>query len=542
MTKGIRRSGFILPRPAFRVGFQVALLALGWAVALLLAFHPMLLSGLALIPGDLGDARLINYFLEHTWRWLLRDPLHRDLWSPPVFYPATNTGAYSDILVSAGPFYWCWRAAGFPMDTAFQLWLLTVSSLNYLAMYAFLARVLRLRGLAPALGAVLFTAGNSRVAEIVHPQLYPHFFTVVAVYALVRFFETADAPARTMRPGWWFGAFCAASVLQIYASFYLGWFLGLALLVAAVAACVRAPTRRALFGALKRCRLSVAAWSAASAALAAPLAWHYVLAACEVGVRDVYGVLSGLPTPWAWFLIDETSWLYGWVPFLRAVPGKPGWFQLGVGFLTPALGVWGLWRMRRSPIGYFILVAAAALAVLATAVGPVTLWYVVYFGVPGGAAVRAGFRVCLLVLFALSAGAACFVHERKRLWVAAALALVCVLEQGRTPPTFKKQDSRDRVAELAARVPPDCRTFFYTPRGDPDSYLQQAFVQVDAMWAGLQVGKPTINGYSGNIPPHYPFLIAILRDGEDLSGWEAALDAWCKLHGVDRASVEWVHD
>src|SRR5204862_5001643 len=99
----------------------------------------------------------------------------------------------------------------------------------------------------------------------------------------------------------------------------------------------RPPTRRALFGVLRRRWRPVLIGSAASAVMAALLAWHYLLAAREVGVRDVYAVLGGLPSPWAWFLIDPTSWLYGWVSFLHAVPGAPGWNQLGVGFVTPAL-------------------------------------------------------------------------------------------------------------------------------------------------------------------------------------------------------------
>src|SRR5438034_10739177 len=107
-----------------------ALFLLGWASGLLLAFYPVLLTGFARIPGDHGDGRLINYLLEHGWRWLCREPLHRQLWDLPIFYPTPNTGAYSDILISAGPLYWPWRALGLAPETAFQLWMLAVASLN----------------------------------------------------------------------------------------------------------------------------------------------------------------------------------------------------------------------------------------------------------------------------------------------------------------------------------------------------------------------------------------------------------------------------
>ena len=226
---------------------------------------------------------------------------------------------------------------------------------------------------------MLFTAGNSRVAEIVHPQLYVHFYTVVAVYALVRFFEAgADAVPRRPSAGAWFGVFCLASVLQIYASFYLGWFLMLGLIVAAVVACSRRTTRRALSGVSRKRWKAIAGWAAASAALTTPLAWHYLLAAREVGVRDWWAVASGLPSPPAWFLLDRTSWLYGRLPLIHATPGEVGMEQLGVGFAAPLLAVLGLWRKRNEPIFYYLLTTAAALVVLVTAVGPVTAWIAVY--------------------------------------------------------------------------------------------------------------------------------------------------------------------
>jgi hypothetical protein len=519
---------------------HAALLLLGGAAALLLAFHPMLFSGLTQIPGDLGDARLINYLLEHSWRWLLREPLHRDIWSPPVFYPATNTAAYSDLLLSAAPFYWCWRVIGFPPATAFSCWLLTVSSLNYLTMYVFLARGLRLRSLAAALGALLFTAGNFRAAELLHPQLYVHFYTVVAVYALVRFFETAaGSTSSRLSPGAWYGVFCLDCVLQIYASFYLGWFLVLGLLVAAVVACSRTSTRQALFRALRQQRWALTGWTAVAALLTAPLAWHYLLAARDVGMRDWGGVTAGLPLPQSWFLIAPGNWLYDRIPWLIGRDNEP---SLGVGLLTTFLATWGLWQARKKPAVFFLLWTAVGMILLATRLGPITFWFVVYLGVPGGAAVRAAYRIGLMVLFAAAVGAACFIHERKRVGAAAVLALLCLLEQGRTPPTFSKDESRRRIQQTAARVPPGCRAFLYTPRGDPDNLVEVAAAHLDAMGAELETGVPTINGYSGNFPPHYPFANPLIRKDQDLDDMRARLKDWCERHGLDTDSVAWIHD
>src|SRR5260370_254542 len=121
-----------------------------WLAGLLVAFYPVLFTGFARTPGDLGDARLVNFLLEHDWRWLTGRAGHRDLWSPPVFYPAAHTAAYSDLLLSALPFYAPWRLLGLPPDTPFQLLLLTAVPLHFWSPPAPLARCLPLPACRPS--------------------------------------------------------------------------------------------------------------------------------------------------------------------------------------------------------------------------------------------------------------------------------------------------------------------------------------------------------------------------------------------------------
>src|SRR5436190_653622 len=73
------------------------------AIGLLMAHHPMLLSGLRRVQVDVGDSRLINYLLEHNYRWYRGDPNHAEFWDPPFFYPARNIAAYSDTLLGIAP-------------------------------------------------------------------------------------------------------------------------------------------------------------------------------------------------------------------------------------------------------------------------------------------------------------------------------------------------------------------------------------------------------------------------------------------------------
>src|SRR5207249_279573 len=162
--------------------------------------------------------------------WLLRRPAHADLWSPPFFHPEPNVGAYSDVLLSAGPLYWPWRLLGLSPETSFQLCLFAAVSLNYLALYLFGRRCLGLPPPAAAFAAFLFAFASPRLSHMVHLQLHLHFYTVLCLYALFRLLsdEGPSGPGRRRR---WVPLFLFGLVAQLYGSFYLGWLLGLALAV-----------------------------------------------------------------------------------------------------------------------------------------------------------------------------------------------------------------------------------------------------------------------------------------------------------------------
>jgi hypothetical protein len=515
----------------------------------------MFLSGFAQVPGDEGDPRLVNYILEHGYRWVRGDPAHRSFWSPPIFYPALNTAAYSDVLLSTGPFYWCWRLLGFLPDTAYQLWLVTMCSLNYWTAYALLKTCLRVNALAAALGAFLFAFASSRLSQISHAQLYTHFFTIVAVYALYRLFETkpvgqvsnlALAPAGwKLAPQFWIFVFGLAVVAQLYASFYFGWFLGLGLIVAGFWGLVSRKSRSRLMGVLKACPLATALALAGSALLLVPLAIPYMDAAREVGQRSYEGIVAGLPTPRTWFSMGTGSWLYGWLrPFepLHVIERARGEHLMGIGLLSSFLAAAGLVRRRDSAFALVLLLTACTLVALTTLLpSGFTCWKFVYTWLPGAAALRAITRIGLLLLLPASIGLAWFIHDCKRPWVAAALVLLCILEQGRFMETFDKHAVRQRVADLGRLVEPESTAFFYTPLLRQPARAPNWRWHLDAIQAQLATGLPTVNGYSGNLPPEWEELYEIrLRNKEDEERVQEALRRWRTRHHLEATEIQWI--
>ncbi len=341
------RSGF----SPLRGSMALAVPSLFAAAGMVMTFYPTLFSGFARIQNDSGDTRHLNYVLEHGYRWLARAPIDRDLWSPPIFYPEPNTAAYTELLLGVVPFYVPWRLMRFDPDTAFQLWMLAISVLNFAAMYWFLRRGFAFSVLASSFGSFLFAFGSPRINQLNHQFLLPQFFTVLALYFAGEVFRLHRAAPDDRRCGPCVIAFFASVAAQIYASYYHGWFLSFALAIAFLGALAIASVRREVLSVLRAHAAAIAIGLALCAAVLAPLALHHLAAAKAVGFRPFWQAEGLLPRFQSWFYMGAENWLYGWTakhdPFIY-LPME--WEQrLGLGVLTTVVVVWSLFRERHRP-------------------------------------------------------------------------------------------------------------------------------------------------------------------------------------------------
>jgi hypothetical protein len=450
--------------PEHRRSLVVPWLAL--LIGLATVYSPTLLSFGARVQTDLGDTRFVHFLLEHGWRALTGSGSYWDL---PIFYPdGHNTLAWSENLTGVAPLYWLWRAVGFSEDAAFQLWLPTLTTLNFVAGYFLLRRPLALSRVASSVGAWLFAFAALRTNQMAHQQLMPVFFSAWAVHALVRLHQTK-------RWGW--AALAGAAVGgQLVASVYLGWFLVFGL---------------GLFG---LCGLSVACQRA--------MFWRHAFSAVVAGALFLPIYVHYRSTGFHWTYEDAAPYVAQWRDFLRFGPGS--WLssddtniehRLGLGLVTAAASVAGLVLSRR----WDLLRASAALCVLA-----VMCWPLVWRFVPGASGVRTPCRVLELLLFPAAIGLALLVERLPRmppeLW---GLLLAAVfVEQGVTTLSFDKAENRRHIDSVAAKVHTSCEAFIY---GSEHPRQPRDYYQLDAMWASLETGVPTVSGYSGHMPPGWPF-------------------------------------
>jgi hypothetical protein len=119
--------------------------------------------------------------------------------------------------------------------------------------------------------------------------------------------------------------------------------------------------------------------------------------------------------------------------------------------------------------------------------------------IPGAMGIRAIGRVVLILLIPAAVGLACVVEKlEERRWRIAAWGLVflCLGEQLITTSTYDVAVNRSRIEAIARRVDRG-RDSFFAYRADHGLGIHD---QLDAMWASLEMGVPTVNGYSGYYP------------------------------------------
>jgi hypothetical protein len=388
---------------------------------------------------------------------------------------------------------------------------------------------------------LLFAFNSHRISQLGHPQLISQFYTLLFLWGVIRWVRDGE------RAHWkWIALAVLGFLLQLYSAFYLGWFIFLGSFVAGIFIWRDPERKTACMIAIRTHRRELAWIGAATVLLLIPFVRVHGAAAREMGLRHWGDVCAMLPRPHSWFYLGEGSWLYSWqdaLRWFRSVPHEESrlWttglpmrheHRIGIGLLTSVLSLVGVYRLRQHRwFGLmFPLILTIALATTAWFHYRVTFWHLPFYLLPGANGVRALARVIMLLIIPLSLGLGLFL-DRLRPAVAWALVLLCLMEQGRTTPSYAKNYARQRVREVIESIPAGCRFFLYAPTDRGQEGADHA-AQMDAMWASLETGVPTLNGLSGGEPRTWHLQWIMVRTPEDSIRLRDAAHAWLKQQGM----------
>ena len=508
-----------------------------WAVGMWSAFSPMIRSGFRLMKGGLGDSRLVNYGLEHSYQWLIRTPAYASFWDAPLYYPHPNVTAFTDIMAGLGLFYWPWRLVGLAPDTAFQLWLLTVFTVSFLLLYVLLRRSLHVGVLAASVGAYVGAFGNIQMSQWGHPQLLPKVWVILCVIAVFGMFSELHDASRSARRNCWIGVFFASAVLQVYSAFYALFFFGLVAAAALIWSIAMSDTRAMVLQFARQHRLGLLCIGGLAVIAIAPMVQHYLITATELGLRAYRD--GNVARPASWLLPGPRNYVYGWLqqnggPF--AYLNDPNQ-RNGLGIVTSVAALAGLAAGWRYGAVRVVVLATTTVAVCGTMFGDFSLWAYVHAYVPGGGAIRAIGRIGMILLFPVTLGVALILNRiltRGRFVLAIALAVVCGVEQAQRTVWTDKYAVRAQMEALSERVGPACEAFLLVCDGPAGC----RHVNDDAAWVGIATGIPTVNGRYGNRPEAWGLRKPQRRHDKD--GLRVALNRWLRANDVDPSGICWV--
>lgn len=271
---------------------------------------------------------------------------------------------------------------------------------------------------------------------------------------------------------------------------------------------------------------------------------QYSLVALLIGV-----VVIGLPVAAISYILLRPRTIFPALPATLICLTAATEFSIIVAAFGAISLLWWWWATRRNhreiPVRGYVIAAGLVIVLLLIFPRNIIFWRWVYNFVPGGSVIRVVMRAALFVLIPASIALG---YAFDRLWskgrvariAVAILATICVLEQMMRLPAFDKQKSRAAIARLVEQIDPRWETFYYSPRCDIPRFDPHIF-QIDAMWAALETRVPTINGYSGHMPPGWHELeYCYVGENGVTALLDNPLNAWITSRGLDPKRVGWV--
>jgi hypothetical protein len=501
--------------------------------ALTTVFHRYtVLSGFDLVQADPGDTRFIAFLLEH---WFKVFSGIDDWRSPPMFFPKAGTLGYSDALFGMAIPYSVFRAFGAGIFVSFNLTLVLISFLSYLACLWLLRIIFEFHWLASAVGAAFFAFNYPKFAQLAHMQMRFDMLQPIVLGLLLFFLVSREMPSQRRT---FVTCLAAAFAFAVLASttFILAWFLLLLVVVSLPIGLLVRDLRLQLFSVLRHRWLTACTGLLLGSLALLPLMHLYLPAIAETGWWSWPEVLQGIPRPdqLIWMGTDNFAW--GWLAARWPDLNATNWSEMRIGYGAAAtlawvalLGISVMLLTRKTPlirknehpqycVGLVVavlLVASLITVLLGIKIGERSLWYVVYMLVPGGAGVRSVSRYFLTLSLPLAIGFA-YALDRFLAWphskIASLLVTGTVLVVGGEQLALTRLYSAN-TAELFERSIADvidrgCHAFYLKPTRkhalaepelDIDSLTEKTF---DAT-AYLSVNPDVAQNWKGSAWEHF---------------------------------------
>lgn len=478
--------------------------AIVFIVAYVVYLMPIFGLKLEFVPGDLGDSRLNNYFLEHAHIWFWGGV--EEFWSAPFFFPHSNVIAYSDNHLGSFIFYSFFRFLGFTFYTSYQLWIIFGVLLNYISMILFL-RYYKLNVFSICIGALIFTFSAIAIYKLESHSQTVYRFAI----PLIWLFHERFIKNNNITDLFWKYFLLA---FQFYISIYTGYFM---LLFIAAYYLVKIIYINGKWADIRKLLALEGVGLVLFLILIAPLMYPYIQLSIFEGYSNPIGtVYSMLPRFESYFFNPAVFPIFGITWDNLNLEMKHEHFMY-LGLFPILIILFFTFNYKKlfslSSEWLYILVAFWVVALFTINLNGYSI-YKLFLLLPGVDSIRAVTRIGLIFLFPAALLSAIFVnyicknHLRTKLsYLILCGLLVLIVETRVAPYNFKKIEAEQRISKLTealpSRLPKDAILIYLNPNlSSGKAYL----TELDAMILSQSLGVPTLNGYSGRAPHGHVWL------------------------------------
>ena len=415
---------------------------------LVIFFWHTAVTGFDLMPGNAGDASLINYILEHFWLWLNQVPQHQSLWDMPFFYPYKNTLAFSDVMLGGALFYVPIRIFVKNPFTALQIWVGIMCILNYTTFYMLLRRF-KYSDLSSAIGAFIFSFSIMRYFKMNHLNYYIHYATILSLLCFSYIKQNKHIAI---------GGFFAFLSLQFWSVYTLGYMFCFTVLCGAIISMFFKNTRFLILNFLKTYYKELILYGTLFIISLIPLAKHYLMLGTTRPWDEVFYHFMNFSV---WFrnisLLDNAI-LLKYLPVITQHEETCG----GIGLITMIFAGFGLWRFEKYRTQIFITIIF--LMLLCVQYGNFSPWYFVYKILPGANGMRVVSRIYFIFLILYAIGIAEFFKNINKKSLILLFALILMIEQlpsSNHTYLWSKNYYYNAVNTTAKKMPKSCKVLYY---------------------------------------------------------------------------------
>jgi hypothetical protein len=484
---------------------------------------------LEFIPGDLGDARFINYLLEHSHQWICGDV--KSFWNAGFMYPFENSIAISDSMLGTAPVYSLWRIFGFSPETSYQLWWISICALNYWCSYIIFKKWFGRKDLAVVLAWIFaFTVFN--LGQINYMQMIIRFMVPVVFYAAYKLIETPSVK--------YVAIYSLGIVFQFYCAMYTGFYLlYFSLLFIILYLVLGNKWKNLLYYFRKQNILFFLLALAAAFSAFLPLMFPYLEMSKLLGLKTYEEVIMHVPLWESYLFIHESyiTWNFMYTVFL---PNTEFWwlhhlFTGIIPFLTMILSplyFFYCWLKKKN-----INRVLAALIITSTIIvifhfrteNNASLYWMI-FKLPGMGSMRVLIRFMHVEIFIILLIAGYMFMKLQPKYVLV-LFMIIFIDNLFRPELLARQQKADLIQRKENLITEIKKHDYSEYRAIVliDTVQPPYISHIDMMLASQQLKMPTVNGYSSNCKPEFGYFF--LEDSE------SGLEHWLNYSNVSKEEI-----